>query len=168
MGRSKAFNRAARVVLDLEGGHHHDPQDRGGETCFGISKRAHPDVDIASLSRDQALEIYWRDYWFPARCDALPPPLALLLFDSAVQHGVSQGVRMLQYSLGVVADGINGPKTQDAAHKADVDHVLVVTLARRARFYVDLTHADSSQARFLGGWLRRLFRLHSAILRRCP
>ena len=50
----------------------HDSRDPGGETKFGISKRAHPDLDIANLTRDQAGAVYRRDYWDRLRCFDLP------------------------------------------------------------------------------------------------
>lgn len=80
--------------------------DPGGETKWGISKRSYPDLDIAALTREQAIEIYFRDYWQSAgvtvmpklnqllldinqraRCDALPWPLNFAHFDCAVNVG---------------------------------------------------------------------------------
>ena len=40
------FERAIDKTLAWEGGYVNDPKDPGGETKYGISKRAHPDVDI--------------------------------------------------------------------------------------------------------------------------
>ena len=39
------FERAIDKTLAWEGGYVNDPKDPGGETKYGISKRAHPDVD---------------------------------------------------------------------------------------------------------------------------
>ncbi len=74
------------------------------------------------------------------------------------------GERSLQQALGVVADGVNGPKTQAAAQRADPTTLLIDILTRRALFYRDFTLADFSQSRFLRGWLKRLFLLQSALL----
>src|SRR5690606_2973445 len=60
---NELFLHAVEVVLEHEGGYVHDPHDPGGETKFGISKRQYPDLDIANLTREQAIEIYRRDWW---------------------------------------------------------------------------------------------------------
>jgi lysozyme family protein len=97
---SADFDKALRFVLSFEGGYVNDPRDPGGETRYGISKRAHPDVDIKNLTREQAAHIYYRSYWLPAGCQALPGPLALVHFDSGVQHGVGQAREFLADSRG--------------------------------------------------------------------
>jgi hypothetical protein len=37
------------------------PGDDGGLTKYGIDEESHPDVDIANLTRDQAIAIYAKD-----------------------------------------------------------------------------------------------------------
>ncbi|MBI5343968.1 MAG: hypothetical protein HZB83_01285, partial [Deltaproteobacteria bacterium] len=44
------FERAIAFVLRHEGGYANDPRDPGGETNFGISKRAYPMLNIKDLS----------------------------------------------------------------------------------------------------------------------
>jgi hypothetical protein len=80
------FGNAVEFVLRWEGGYVNNPRDPGGETNFGISKRAHPDEDIANMTRERAIEIYRRHYWMPVAA-ALPYPLSLVYFDTAVLHG---------------------------------------------------------------------------------
>ena len=80
------FGPAIDFVLRWEGGYVNHPDDPGGETNFGISKRAHPDVDIAALTRAEAVEIYRREYWNPV-ASSMPHPLSLVYFDTAVLHG---------------------------------------------------------------------------------
>ena len=48
------FKDAVDLVLLHEGGYVHDPKDKGGETNYGISKRAFPNEDIKALTRDLA------------------------------------------------------------------------------------------------------------------
>ena len=52
-------------------GYVNDPKDPGGETNYGISKRAYPDVDIKNLTEDGAKDIYKRDYWDKNKCEDL-------------------------------------------------------------------------------------------------
>jgi len=60
-------------AMELEGGGvvHTVPGDPGGTTKWGISQRANPDLDIANLTREQAMEVYDRRYWSPRRLGEL-------------------------------------------------------------------------------------------------
>lgn len=65
-GANKAisrFDKCVEFVLASEGGYVNDKYDAGGETKFGISKRAYPDLDIINLTIEQAKDIYYKDYW---------------------------------------------------------------------------------------------------------
>lgn len=117
---SPRFEAAFSVLLKHEGGFVNHPRDPGGATKFGISKKAHPDVDVSSLTLDDAKAIYWREYWQRLRCDELPPGLALLVFDAGVNNGVGRAARWLQEAAGVVQDGRVGPITVAAARKLGV------------------------------------------------
>lgn len=82
------FLRAVGWVLGEEGGYTAD--DEGAPANFGINQAANPDIDVTNLTRDQAIAIYYERYWEAAQCGAEDWPLCLLLFDSAVQHGVGR------------------------------------------------------------------------------
>jgi lysozyme family protein len=119
------FDFALSLVLKHEGGHVNDKRDPGGETNLGISDRRDgridgmadingdsvPDVAIAKLTKADAAKIYRRDYWDACKCDQLPAPVAVFLFDTAVNCGNRAAVRMLQRALGVKDDGVIGPVT---------------------------------------------------------
>lgn len=87
---SENFERAVAFVLRHEGGFTNDNRDPGGETKFGISKRAYPHLDIKGLTEAEAKEIYRRDYWDRAGCGSLDWPLCLVHFDSCVNLGVGR------------------------------------------------------------------------------
>ena len=150
-----AFDYALNFVLREEGGYTNNPADPGGETKFGISKRAYPDLDIASLTREQAAEIYRRDYWDRIKGDELSYPVALITFDSAVNCGVSRAVRWLQQAAGVDQDGIIGPATIRATEGLEWREIATRILAARNLHNVSLGHFPA----FGMGWSRRLFRL---------
>ena len=78
------FERAFDLLMESEGGYSDDPADPGGETNFGISKRAYPKEDIRFLTLERAKEIYKRDYWDAIRADDLPYPINILIFDAAL------------------------------------------------------------------------------------
>src|SRR5271166_7021852 len=111
MPPSRAFLFAVQFTLVREGGYSNDPDDPGGETNFGISKRYHPDVDIKNLTVEGAQQIYWTDYWLKASCDKLPPDVAFVLFDYAVLPGIGSASKALQNLVKVKADGEIGPAT---------------------------------------------------------
>jgi lysozyme family protein len=81
------FNSSLAVVLEFEGGYSNDPNDPGGETNLGISKRSYPNLDIASLTPEIVAPIYRSNYWDAIACDTLPEPLKLLAFNCAVNQG---------------------------------------------------------------------------------
>lgn len=82
-----SFEASFAIVVGTEGGYVNDPQDPGGETKYGVSKRSYPNLDIANLTLADAHTIYRRDFWDVTGCDGLSPPLALLAFDAAINNG---------------------------------------------------------------------------------
>lgn len=146
-----------QFVFDQEGYESDDPNDSGGHTKFGISQSAHPGLDIGNLTRDQAGTIYRDDYWRPVKGSELPDALALMVFDSAVQHGPHEARQLLQGGLGVVTDGIIGPNTLAAIRRADTRDTLKRTAARRMYYYGNLDNF----AHFGRGWANRMFDCYS-------
>ena len=146
------FDTAFMALVGNEGGYVNDPKDPGGETKFGISKRAYPDVDIANLTLEQAQAIYLRDYWNRARCDDLPPAIAYLVFDCAVNSGIGQSIRFLQRAIGVADDGLIGPMTLAAVNRVDAESLASRFLGQRLEFMTRLTTWDV----FGKGWARRI------------
>lgn len=130
-----SFERAFDHVVGEEGGYVNDPQDPGGETKYGISKRAYPGVDIKNLTLDVAKDIYRRDYWTPLRLDNRPYREALVIFDCAVNQGVARARSIL--------DRI--PPSADFVAQYQ---------AERALHYAGLP----TFGRFGRGWMRRLVR----------
>lgn len=86
------FQIALKFVLKHEGGYVNDPDDPGGETKYGISKRAYPNEDIKNLTRERAEFLYKRDYWdIPGfDLDNFPQDVAVVLFNVAVNMGVGR------------------------------------------------------------------------------
>ena len=129
-----AFERSLAFVLKWEGGYTNDPDDPGGETNFGISRRAYPRENIGKMTRERAAEIYRRDYWGPAGCEALPFPLALCVFDTAVNCGVTSAKVWAKEML-------NDP---------------LALLSRRVLYYFRVIRKTPKSGKFLKGWLNRV------------
>lgn len=123
------------VIDDIEGGDAFVADDNGrGPTRFGINKSANPDLDIANLTRGAAVARYKRDYWDAIDADRLPPALALVAFDAAVNHGPGDARRWIEESGGDVGQ----------------------YLALREADYRAIAASRREQARNLPGWLNRL------------
>ena len=124
------FESAFKVVIGEEGNLSINPADPGNwtsgvcgrGTCrgtrYGIAAADHPNLDIATLTLEDAKSIYRADYWSPVRGDDLPASLALLVFDAAVNCGLSRAVRWLQTAARCPADGVFGDQTVAAVAAA--------------------------------------------------
>jgi len=150
-----SFEKAFEFVILQEGGYVNDSRDPGLETKFGISKRSYPNLDIKSLTLEQAQAIYKRDYWQQASCDRMPPKIAIAVFDAAVHHGPKTAIKLLQRALKVADDGEYGRITHGTLQARDCNETLELMLAQRAIY---LTTCPAWPTYKLG-WLKRLFNL---------
>lgn len=151
-------------IIRTEGGYVNDPDDAGGETKFGISKRQYPEIDIPGLTIEQAQEIYRRDYWDAYRCNDLPGPTALITFDGLVQHRPKPAALILQQAIGAKADGIIGPKTVALARAANPHTVVRLMALGRLDLYDAIIRANSKNAKFANGWRGRILDLYEFII----
>lgn len=146
------FDQCFDKLINSEGGYVSDPRDPGGETKFGISKRAYPQLDIKALTLSDAKAIYLRDYWQRARCDEIPSGLAYLVFDAAVNSGIGQSIRFLQRAVGVADDGVIGPLTLNAIARLDTESLCARFCGQRLDFMAQLSNFGV----FGKGWVRRV------------
>ena len=152
------FDDIIEVVLHHEGGYVNDPKDPGGETNFGIAKRSHPDVDIKNLTKDEAKDIYYEDYWCANKVPHMPDDLKHIYFDMCVNQGKGTAVKVLQRATNakgadLAVDGGMGPKTLQAINTyKPSDHRV---RCYRLKHYYDLVNRKPEQERFLFGWFRR-------------
>lgn len=113
------FNISFERVVSKEGGYVNDPDDAGGETYMGISRRANPNPEIwkhidkvtrkytkvsdinRELKRNTELtklikNLYKTKYWNPFKLDEVANQrLANQIFDNSVNRGVSATKKML-------------------------------------------------------------------------
>lgn len=146
------YKKLIERILGHEGGYVNDPADPGGETKWGISKRSYPHLNIAALSREEAIEIYHKDFWLPLKADRFHDGVAFQLLDSAVNSGITQSVRFLQRALGVADDGIFGPVSLKASQdQSESDQIMLFT-AERIEFMTKLKNWPNHGK----GWMRRI------------
>lgn len=175
------MQQALDLVLKLEGGYVDDPDDRGGATNFGISQRSHPELDIKSLTKDQAIEIYRKKYWDANKLDWVAScNMCVPLFCFVVHAGPARAIIALQSAinkmLSVVqivtdVDHTHTPYQKDKYKKLKEDGVLgkktatyVIRYdillnsffyAEMIKHYASLCQKNRTQLKFLIGWINR-------------
>lgn len=150
------FQSALAFTLKWEGKLSEHPDDPGGLTNYGISQREYPNEDIRNLSRKRVEQIYRQDYWDKIDGDKLPPELAFVMFDYAVNCGVPRAVKDLQRLIHVEVDGVVGPKTIHALSFYSVPYLVEQVLQARGRFYLRLIDRSARYQPFFAGWIARL------------
>lgn len=121
------FEKALELVLKNEGGYVNDPNDNGGETYKGISRRANPQwsgwkiIDgykkkykdfKKKLDSDNKLQkcvksLYRSNYWNPIKGDDLVhQDMAEEMFDAAVNLGITKAIKLAQKTVGFEQSGV--------------------------------------------------------------
>lgn len=183
------YDDVLKTVLGFEGGYSNDPDDRGGETNLGITEGTYARAkkaglvigeSVKDLTRYEAARIYHEFYWKPCKCDLLPAPVDLLMFDAAVNHGVGGAGKLLQEALNAMfpgnplaVDGVVGPKTWETLLKLlETDRALMASspdlephillrylcvdfLMNRTELFDALADKSPSQRKFLRGWIHQ-------------
>ena len=161
----KNFNDFFEWLMKWEGETFEDDhKDPGGATKFGIDQRSHLNLDIKDLTRDQAKDIYLKQYQSsPALW--MWNPLCWIFFDTEINCGKTTASKILQGSLNVEIDGIIGANTKRAIMSFSGDKVILKNyLSGREKFYKNLAFTRPSMGRYLDGWLNRVNDLSSLTL----
>lgn len=163
---------AIALMLQLEGGEANVQGDPGGHTKYGITQAtldglrapayALPD-NVADLSAAQAAGIYRNTDWTQIEGDALPPTLAPLVLNTAVNMGEPRAIKLLQATVGVTVDGIMGPATLYAVRVWRSRYQPGQTIAEEYCSHVAARYAalNDNLSQFEVGWFRRLFRVYT-------
>lgn len=128
--------------------------------------------DVRACTRAQAARLFRRHFWEKLACGRLPLPLAVTLYDGAVNMGGPRAVRQLQRAMNLVGeaeltdyspireDGLMGAQTRELAEalaEAHLDYYAArQSLRLRETFYRDLAARRPSMKAFLAGWRNRL------------
>lgn len=158
------FNKALTFTLKYEGGYVNHPNDPGGETNRGVTRLVYdsyrrskglPMQSVKLITDHEVTDIYKSRYWAEGYCDAMPEPVAIVMFDTAVNTGVKRAAVLLQRALRIVDDGVIGPKTLAAIKTVDAHELAILFIDERDKFYKALVANKASFAVFLKGWLNR-------------
>lgn len=105
------FDAVMRIVLQHEGGYSVDRKDPGNwtggkvgvgkllGTKFGIAANTFPNLDIARLTKEQAVEIYRKQYATPIQFDDLPTGVDYAVMDLCINSGAGKAGLILQGAL---------------------------------------------------------------------
>ena len=81
----KHFDQAFDRLISHEGGYVNHPNDPGGETNWGVTKRTAQENgytgSMRAMTRAQAIEIYKKAFWERYRCGEMPYAISFQFFD---------------------------------------------------------------------------------------
>ncbi len=178
----RSVRHIAEEIVAREGGFVNDPDDPGGATNHGVTihtmRRLGLDLDgdgdvdtldVRTLTRAQAVDIFIEHYFRRPRIGALPEALQASVFDMHVNAGAA-AVRILQRLLTRMgfptdADGVIGPQTIRNAHAAAASAPDLIADAygiERRNYYYALADARPASRKYArrrdggkGGWILR-------------
>ena len=157
---NKNYDKCLETILHHEGGYVNHPEDPGGETNLGVTKRVYQEwggtKDMKDLTFDDVAPIYKKNYWDKMKCDDLPSGLDLCVFDFGVNAGPGRAAKYLQSLIGTVADGGIGPNTlaklKEYTDETGVKETITNYQNERQDYYEKL----STFKTFGRGWTRRV------------
>ena len=160
------FDAALKAILHHEGGFSDHPQDPGGMTNLGVTKRVWEEwvgheVDektMRGLTPEIVGPMYKAKYWDKIKGDDLPAGVDYCVFDAAVNSGPGRAVKWLQGCVGVDQDGGIGPKTLAAVAAFDPKELVEDYAKRRLSFLMDL----KTWPTFGKGWGRRVAEMQTS------
>jgi len=161
-----------KTLFAHEGGYVDDPADSGGATNMGITHKtlarsrkvkSVTKDEVKALTKDEAHDIYFRDYWSPLMLDSVTSQtLAGAILDFGVNAGVRRAALTLQEAVNSIRgsmvlreDGRMGPMTMGEVNLIEGDALLDRFTLMRISFYTALCKAKPSQRKFLYAWVKR-------------
>ena len=176
------FDRAFMKTMGHEGGYVNDPNDAGGETYRGISRRYHPswegwkiiDETRPNIDADRldnpVKDFYKKMYWDVNLLDNFPQSIANEMFDTGVNMGIGRAAKYLQECLNylnrnetlfrdLVVDGDIGPATMNALNSissGDLEILLVMLNVCQGRHYMEYMKKSPTQEKYARGWFKRV------------
>lgn len=145
----KNFEKALEFLFPSEGGYSNHKDDMGGPTNMGVTQSTYnsyrkkhnlPYKNVINITRGEAKQIYYEDYWLTSGADKVSDPkMGIVLFDTAVLHGPAKAREFYSYSGG------------------DINKFLDI----RRKSYDNIVANRPSQKVFYQGWQNRVTNLQS-------
>lgn len=169
------YDKAIAFTLKYEGGYVNDPDDRGGETYRGITRKNYPNWigwatidkmkpkhgDIIPALEDDVSLFYKEKYWGAIEhiCN---DGVAAFIFDWKVNSGF-HAIEALQKAVGATVDGVLGSNTILKTNNYN-GSLLPELIAARRKFVSDIVRRSPTQKKFLNGWLNRISAFEASFL----
>lgn len=166
------------AVVDREGGYVNNPNDKGGETCFGITETVARQCGYAgemkALPREFAASVYMRQYVILPGFDkvlGVSERIADEMIDTGVNMGTSLPGPWLQRILNalnqqartfpdLLVDGNLGPATISALRTVlaqrgkDGETIIMRALnCQQGARYLEITEKRQASETFFAGWM---------------
>lgn len=160
-----------------EGGFQDDPEDDGNwtggkqgigklkGTKYGISAATYPHLDIPNLTVEDAVHIYWRDWWdgsmrWLQKLGA--PSVAAKIFDLGITMGPRRIVTIAQRAANnaganITVDGHAGPQTIAAINRIPHARFLDALKLEASGHYRRIAWKYPKKRKYLAGWLNRVY-----------
>ena len=174
------FSRYLKILLKKEGGYVDDPDDRGGETNYGITKEVARQNgyggDMKSIPMEVVKEIYFECYFVPSFSEyfgRFDDYIGFAVFDMAVNSGVGRALKTMQKALNracrnskselggdvtpLKEDGMFGENSFEFFHLVPIKSEVLYDayIKERADFLVAIS-VKRNNKKFLRGWLKRI------------
>lgn len=172
------FIDAYNKLIKYEGGYVNDPDDPGGETYKGISRRYHPswegwkiiEASNGNFSNNEKLEeavqnFYKENYWDFFDCDNLPFSIASEVFESSINVGKKRATIFIQETIEILlnikikVDGIYGYGTKREFKKLinvrGEKLVYNVLNIFQGAWYISLMKSNPVMRKYIG-WFKRV------------
>ncbi|GAA6349586.1 glycoside hydrolase family 108 protein [Phocaeicola dorei] len=158
----------APFILKWEGGWVNDPDDLGGATNMGVTigtyetycrKKGYPKPTIErlkNLTKEEWTEILKTMYWDRWKADEIKSQsIADILVDFVWASG-AHGIKVPQDLVGVIPDGIVGPKTLAAVNSRNPRELFDQIKIARFDFIEDICRKRPANNKFKRGWMNRI------------
>ncbi len=153
------FDKCLEMLLSHEGGFVNHPEDPGGITNLGVTKKVYDEwtgsesteQEMRDLTPEDVAPIYKKNYWDRVKGDSLPSGLDWACFDWAVNSGSGRPAKAVQRAVGATQDGAIGPQTLGLIMEKDPEEIINYVYGVRQDFYKSLKTFET----FGRGWTRR-------------
>ena len=153
------FDKCLEMLLSHEGGFVNHPEDPGGITNLGVTKKVYDEwtgsesteQEMRDLTPDDVAPIYKKNYWDRVKGDSLPSGLDWACFDWCVNSGSGRPAKAVQRAVGATQDGAIGPQTLGLIMEKDPEEIINYVYGVRQDFYKGLKTFET----FGRGWTRR-------------
>ena len=153
------FDKCLKMLLSHEGGFVNHPEDPGGITNLGVTKKVYDEwigresteQEMRDLTPDDVAPIYKKNYWDRIKGDSLPSGIDWCLMDWTVNSGKSRPSKAVQRAVGATQDGSIGSQTIGLIMEKDPEEIINYVYGVRQDFYKGLKTFET----FGRGWTRR-------------